>query len=151
MLEANPDLTPTVVKNILISAAVRLGGRPAIRQGFGVVNAAACIEMALKENHDLDGDNYHAPRVVAGQIVFRYHDDAAEAVTLAGDFNDWDPGASLFERCGDGLWKASMPCCPAGKYRYKFLIDGTRWIEDPSHGMKEEDAFGGFNSVLIVG
>ncbi len=151
MLEANPKLTPAVLKNILISSASRLVGRPAIRQGFGVINASLALQLADSEKHHLENDRYHPPRIVDGEIVFRYHDDSASTVKLAGDFNDWDPEAASFERCGDGLWKISMPCQPAGKYRYKFLVDGARWTEDPSHGLKEEDGYGGFNSVLLIG
>jgi hypothetical protein len=70
-------------------------------------------------------------------------------VRLAGDFNAWSP--EPFEKCGDGLWKIAIPCRPAGRYRYKFLIDETRWSEDPSHGLKQDDGFGGLNSVLVIG
>jgi serine protease AprX len=149
MLEANPKLTPAVVKNILISSASRLGGHPAIRQGFGVVNAPMAIQLAGTETHRLEEDRYQPPRIVGGEIVFRFHDDNAESVRLVGEFTDWNSGIP-FERCGDGLWKLSVPCHPAGRYRYKFLVNDMRWIEDPSHGLKEEDGYGGFNSVLLI-
>jgi serine protease AprX len=149
MLEANSKLTPAVVKNILISSASRLGGHPAIRQGFGLVNAAMALRLARAETHRLEEDRYHPPRVVGREILFRFHDDSAESVRLVGEFSDWNSGLA-FERCGDGLWKLAVPCRPAGKYRYKFLIDASRWTEDPSHGLKEEDGYGGFNSVLLI-
>lgn len=149
MFEANPNLTPHAVKNVLVSTAARLGGHPAIRQGFGVINAHAALEMARMETHALESDRFHAPRIVGREIVFRFHDDTAARVSLAGDFNEWrsDP----FEKCADGLWKLAIPCRPAGRYRYKFLIDDSKWTEDPSHALKEEDGFGGFNSVLVIG
>jgi serine protease AprX len=149
MLEANPRLTPAAVKNILISTASRLGGHPAVRQGFGVINPAAAIEMAAGEIHDLSDDRHHPPRIVSREIVFRFHNDAATTVRLAGDFNSWSP--EPFEKCGDGLWKIAIPCRPAGRYRYKLLIDEARWSEDPSHGLKQDDGFGGLNSVLVIG
>jgi serine protease AprX len=149
MLEANSKLTPAVVKNILISSASRLGGHPAIRQGFGLVNAAMALRLARAETHRLEEDRYHPPRVAGREILFRFHDDSAESVRLVGEFSDWNSGLA-FERCGDGLWKLAVPCRPAGKYRYKFLIDESRWTEDPSHGLKEEDGYGGFNSVLLI-
>ena len=148
MLETNPTLTPIAVKNILISSAKRLSGQPAIRQGFGVLNASLAIGLARKEDHTLDVDQLHPPKVIGRRIVFRYHSDTAVSVSLAGDVNDWQPLA--LERCADGIWEAAVPCRPAGKYAYKFLIDGTHWTEDPSHGLKEDDGFGGFNSVLLL-
>lgn len=45
---------------------------------------------------------------------------------------------------------AGIPCQPVGRYRYKLLIDGAWWTEDTSHGLKEEDGFGGFHSILNI-
>lgn len=148
MLEANPDLTPATVKNILVSTATRLAGHPLIRQGFGVINARLAAEKARDERHFLDCDTHFPPRIEGRQILFSYHDDDARSVALCGDFNAWQSDAVMFKLTDHGLWRAAIPCQPAGEYRYKFLVDKTRWIEDPSHGLKEDDGLGGFNSIL---
>jgi serine protease AprX len=150
MLEANPSLTPSAVKNILLSTASRLGGHPAIRQGFGIINAPAAVALAEQEQHELAYDQFHSPRVVGRSIVFSYHNDAAASIDLVGDFNDWQVGSVSFESCDDGIWRASIACQPVGEYRYKLVVDGHRWVEDPGHGFKEEDGFDGFNSLLII-
>lgn len=150
MLEANPHLTPAAIKNILISTASRLARKPSIRQGFGVLNAGLAIEKALGESHFLAKENYSPPRIEGGRIVFYYHDDSAESVFLAGDFNDWSLAQTEFTKCPDGVWRAAISCQPTGKYRYKFFVNGERWTEDASHGLKEEDGFGGFHSILLV-
>ena len=36
-----------------------------------------------------------------------------------------------------------------GLYRYKFLID-SEWHEDPANERKEQNEFGGYNSVIEV-
>jgi serine protease AprX len=149
MLEANPQLTPAAIKNILISTAERLVGHPSIRQGFGVINARAAIEKAVTEEHILNDEIFFAPRVEGKKIVFSYHADEAMTVALSGDFNEWRHDTQ-FERNGGGVWRAEIPCQPAGPYRYKFLVDGHRWTEDPSHALKEEDGLGGFNSLLVI-
>ena len=51
MIQANPALTPGAVKNILISTADRIATQPAIRQGYGVVNARRAVELAQTERH----------------------------------------------------------------------------------------------------
>lgn len=150
MIEANPSLTPAVVKNILISTASKLSRQPLIRQGFGVLNAGLAVEKALCETHFLETKNYSPPRIENSKIVFCYHDDSAESVFLAGDFNDWNSNKTQFTKCSDGVWQAEINCQPSGKYRYKFLVNGERWTEDASHGLKEEDGYGGFNSVLLI-
>lgn len=70
--------------------------------------------------------------------------------TVAGDFNDWNWAQHRCTRHGDGIWRAELPLLAAGRYRYKFVIDGVRWQDDPGNGMKEPDEYGGFNSVLHV-
>lgn len=150
MLEANPRLTPAAVKNILISTAARLGGHPHVRQGFGIVNARLAVEKARTERHDLTSEHFCPPRIDEGRIIFRYHDDEAETVSLCGDFNDWERDSLPCRRNDHGIWQAEIPCQPAGTYRYKFLIDGSRWTEDPSHGLKADDGVGGLNSILQI-
>ena len=148
MLEANPIISPTAVKNILLSSARRLTGQPAIRQGFGIVNAELAVKLAKGEIHTLDQRELHPPMITGAKIVFRFHSDTATSVALAGDLTDWQPFG--LNRCESGIWETAVDCLPAGRYRYKFLIEGTKWTEDPSHGLKEEDGFGGFNSVLLI-
>ena len=150
MIEANPNLTPAAIKNILLATARKLAGRPSVRQGFGVLNARLAVEFALKEQHSLDRKNHHPPRINQKEMIFSYHNDNAKKVNLCGDFNDWSPGMTPFIQTEHGLWRAEIPCQPSGKYRYKFLIDDAVWSEDPSHGFKEEDGLGGFNSILII-
>lgn len=150
MLQANPDLRPLMVKEILITTASRLGGHPTIRQGFGIVNARSAVDLAAIEEHSFDRRDYFPPRIERNQILFCFHDDAAQKVALCGDFNGWHRESTPFKRNGDGLWHSSIPCHPAGSYRYKFLIDELHWTEDPSHGLKEDDGLGGFNSILTI-
>ena len=149
MLEANAALTPAAVKNILTSTATKLAGKPAIRQGFGMLNARAAVDIASREQH-LSLATFGPPRIERSQIRFTFHDDAATSVKLVGDFNGWNEKGIELRRSADGAWRTAIPCVAAGRYRYKFLIDGERWVEDPSHGFKTEDGFGGFNSVLAV-
>ena len=104
--------------------------------------------MARAEAH-ADG-RASAPRLWNGHLVFEFHDDDARVVALAGDFNGWAPDRLPLHRDASGLWTASIAALPPGRYRYKFLIDGTRWIADPSHSRRDSDPYGGFDSILTV-
>lgn len=150
MLEANPHLTPLAVKNILISTATKLLNQPNLRQGFGVLNARSAVEDALRETHFLEAENYSQPRLDGEKIIFYYHDDSAENVFLVGDFNNWRRDEIQFTKSADGVWQAEIISITSGKYRYKFFVNNEFWTEDASHGLKEEDGFGGFHSILIV-
>lgn len=150
MIEANSEITPGAVKNILISSAKRIANAPAIRQGYGVVNARRAVELAKGERHDLNGRGCKPPRVDNGRLVFVYHDDLAHSVSLAGDFNDWAQQRTPLSKDKSGLWLTEIPAPGPGSYRYKFVVDGHRWLEDPSNGMKVSDNFGGLNSLLVI-
>ena len=150
MLEANPRLTPGAIKNILISTADRIAGAPAIRQGYGIVNARRAVNLAKNEQHALNTVGCSPPRVQNGHLVFVYHDDEARKVSLAGDFNGWDIGKNLLTKDTSGLWLCNFATPGPGSYQYKFVVDDKRWIEDPSNGMKVSDGFGGLNSVLVI-
>jgi serine protease AprX len=149
MLEANPKLTPGAVKNILISTADRITTAPAIRQGYGVVNARRAVELAIREEHGLKTVGCSPPRVENGRLVFLYHDDEAKSVSLVGDFNSWSTDLTPLTKDESGLWFAEVEAPQAGSYQYKFIVDGS-WLEDPSNGMKVADNYGGLNSVLAV-
>jgi len=149
MLEANPNLTPTTVKQILIATADRIPGAPLARQGYGMLNVRRAVDYAGREMHRLEHDHFQPPRVESGKIIFFYHNDKAERVMLAGDFNNWNATQIRFTRT-NGIWRAEIAAPQSGRYHYKFVVDGERWLDDPSNGLKAPDNYGGFNSVLNV-
>ena len=149
MLEANPNLTPTTIKQILIATADRIPGAALARQGYGMLNARRAVDYANREMHQLQHDHFQPPRVEAGKIMFYYHNDEADRVMLAGDFNQWNANQIRFAKT-NGIWRAQIDSPPPGRYHYKFVIDGERWIDDPSNGLKAPDNYGGFNAVLNV-
>ena len=150
MIEANPSLTPGAIKNILVSTADLITNAPAIRQGFGVVNARLALALAQKEQHALNVTGCSPPRVHNGDLIFVFHDDEARTVSLAGEFNGWNSASTLFTKDTNGLWICPLTAPGPGRYEYKFVVDGRRWIEDPSNGMKVSDGYGGLNSVLVI-
>jgi hypothetical protein len=76
---------------------------------------------------------------------------AAERVTLAGSFNGWNPdGIELTRSPDNGLWTGTVPLVP-GEHQYLFVIDGTRWMPDPTAQAQVDDGFGQTNSVIVVG
>jgi 1,4-alpha-glucan branching enzyme len=75
----------------------------------------------------------------------------ARAVTLVGDFNDWDPAATPLSRTASGgAWSAAIEL-RAGRHRYAFVVDGVRWIADPTAPPAPDDDFGSPASVVTVG
>ena len=150
MIQANPTLTPGAIKNILVSTAARIVTKSVIRQGYGVVNAKRAVELARTEHHALNVVGCKPPRVDNGRLMFVFHDDSAHSVSVAGDFNGWSHVATPLKRNDSGLWLTEIAVPGAGRFEYKFIINGQRWIEDPSNGMKAPNDYGGLNSILVI-
>ena len=73
----------------------------------------------------------------------------ARSVSVAGDFNGWNPGQTQLERSEGGMWTATIALKP-GRYQYMFVIDGKQWIADPLAAEGAGDGFGAQNAVLDV-
>lgn len=73
----------------------------------------------------------------------------ARSVSVAGDFNDWNPGQTKLERSEGGMWTATIALKP-GRYQYMFVIDGNQWVADPLAEEGTGDGFGSQNAVLDV-
>lgn len=87
----------------------------------------------------------------AAGTSFVLYAPGAHTVALVGDFNGWDKAATRLQPTGSsGAWVVTVPLAP-GRYRYAFLIDGTRWLADPGAPRAPDDDFGTPNSVLTVG
>lgn len=85
----------------------------------------------------------------AGDIVIELDWPDASTVHIAGEFNNWQAGDIALDKGDDGMWRATLNL-EAGRYEYKFIIDGGQWVEDPANPDKVPDPYGGNNSVLTV-
>lgn len=65
-------------------------------------------------------------------ITFRIKGmQGAEKIALVGTFNNYDKASNLFTK-KDNEWVCTLKIQP-GEYAYKFNIDDTYWIQDPSN------------------
>ncbi|MDF1565736.1 MAG: sigma-70 family RNA polymerase sigma factor [Deltaproteobacteria bacterium] len=114
--------------------AGRFAHRPAPREGQGS-DAATLARVDAPE---------------PGGVVVHFVLEAGEArtVSVVGTFNGWAPEAHPMHR-SQGRWIARLRL-PPGRHEYQFLIDGERWIVDPSAPSTAQDGFGGVNGVLEI-
>lgn len=73
---------------------------------------------------------------------------------VAGTFNGW-PGTidgggwALQHDAASDTWSGTFPI-PPGDHQYKFVVNESSWIPDPTNPQSADDGFGGSNSVLEV-
>ena len=73
----------------------------------------------------------------------------ASAVYVTGTFSAWapnPPGAIALTKTPAGAWEGSYDFAP-GTYQYKFVIDGSTWITDPTNPDVIDDGMGNVNSA----
>jgi len=72
----------------------------------------------------------------------------AQAVFVAGSFNNWNPTKTPLRRSADGKWVGELSGI-SGRHEYLFVVDG-QWLPDPNARENVQNPFGGRNSVLVV-
>ena len=87
-------------------------------------------------------------RPQAGALRIEFHDERAQAVAIAGAFNDWRPEATPMVAIAEGRWIKEL-VLPPGRYEYLLVVDGE-WKCDPAAAEQVPNPFGTKNSVLIV-
>lgn len=111
------------------------------RDGTPVAPAATAVAA---------GTTQAADTVIVHEFVLKA--PSATAVSLVGDFNAWNSGATPMQRNADGTWSVKVKL-PAGLHRYQFEVDGSNgntFVPDPSGLRAPNDGFGP-TSVVLVG
>lgn len=133
--------------------------RAAVTRGFGwlrpawpgrrtwlapaLAGALAAFVLAVLVTPRLGG-----PRPDRTAVHFEVHAPGAHRVELVGTFNDWTPGTVVLDGPdATGHWSATVEL-PAGRYEYLFLVDGTRWVTDPTAPAHRPDGFGRRNALI---
>jgi len=83
------------------------------------------------------------------RVHVEFIDSVAESVCIAGTFNDWRPEVTPMIHLGAGRWAKDL-ALPPGVYEYCLVLDGSKWVTDPSAGETTPNPFGGLNAVLRV-
>ncbi|MDK2886409.1 MAG: hypothetical protein PWP54_967 [Thermosipho sp. (in: thermotogales)] len=101
----------------------------------------------IEVNENFNPENFYIDE--EGYVVIRFFAKDAEYVTIAGNFNSWDPEANECYETGDGWWEAVLEI-GEGSYQYKFVINGEKWETDPNAPAFIDDGFGGKNGYFEI-
>ena len=105
-------------------------------------------------------DNLSGFEVQGDKVIFTFDEslyagqllDDIESVTVAGDFQGWDPTAADWHatKGEGGLWtfEAPLSTCPCGS-KFKFVVNDIDWMQPDAEKTEKkyltDDGFGGFN------
>ncbi len=74
----------------------------------------------------------------------------AETIYIVGEFNNWSETANPLKKFKNGNFKTTIDLEKGKKYQFKYLVDGTKWINDENADMYIPNNFSGENSVVIA-
>jgi 1,4-alpha-glucan branching enzyme len=74
----------------------------------------------------------------------------AQTLALCGEFNDWSTTSSLMHQIKNGCWRTTVALEGGRRYRYRYLADGERWINDWAADAYAPNPFGGDDSVVCL-
>ena len=95
------------------------------------------------------GPKGFSPEILTSGVRYSYQDLTALSVAVVGSFNHWDPTINrLSGPDASGAW-TTLISLPPGRYEYRFVINDTNWVLDPS-ALSIDDGMGERNSIVDV-
>lgn len=91
-----------------------------------------------------------APQSSTVPVTFHRVAHDAGSVALVGEFNSWDPTSHLMVRDGQ-VFAITVELEAGRRHRYRFVVDGHHWEEDPTATVHEENPYGSHDSVVDLG
>jgi 1,4-alpha-glucan branching enzyme len=74
----------------------------------------------------------------------------AERAFLAGEFNNWDKKTSPMEKDENGSFSLSMVLNTGRKYKFLYLVDDNRWLNDEAADEYVSAPYGSRISVVSL-
>ena len=74
----------------------------------------------------------------------------AESVVIVGDFNNWQQDATPMAQLKDGRFKAIIELENDSEYQFRYLLDGTQWVNEDEADKFVPNPYAGENSVVAV-
>jgi 1,4-alpha-glucan branching enzyme len=81
-------------------------------------------------------------------VTFRVPNVDHPDVNVVGEFNRWSPTALPMDKDADGDLMATVTLQVGRRYRFRYLVDGSRWENDWAADDYAPNEFGGDDSVI---
>jgi 1,4-alpha-glucan branching enzyme len=85
------------------------------------------------------------------RVTFRVPADVeAQTVAVLGEFNEWSEDAHPMKKLKNGSFSATLSVEAGQEYRFRYLLDDGRWINDEAPDQLVPNRFGGEDCLLAV-
>ena len=73
-----------------------------------------------------------------------------QSIAVCGEFNGWNPAEHHMKRQKDGRFTVTLSLPVGQSYRFRYLVDGVCWANDPTADASIPNPFGSEDSVIQV-
>lgn len=74
----------------------------------------------------------------------------AAKANLVGDFNNWNETSDEMNSLKDGSFSFNLDLETGRNYQFRYLLDGTTWVNDEAADAYEASGFGDAQNSVIV-
>lgn len=83
------------------------------------------------------------------KVTFQFSAEA-QHVALVGEFNGWNSASTPMKKSKEGVFSASLDLETGREYQYRYLIDGSKWVNDDQADKQVPTPLGNENSVIVL-
>jgi 1,4-alpha-glucan branching enzyme len=84
-------------------------------------------------------------------VTFRLPGDEIESSAAGlGDFNEWSREADLLQERKNGTWSTTLYLETGKTYRFRYLIDDKRWLNDDEADELKPNRFGSLDGIVEI-
>ena len=78
------------------------------------------------------------------------HSEGQAAMSVVGDFNDWQPGATKMVKRNNGTCSVSLVLDPGQRYGFRYFLEDGTWVNDEAADAYEASGHGSDNCILLT-
>jgi len=127
--------------------------KPADAESVSGYDIGTASNMSFNKSRVLGLTKQYVNNEKECKITFLLPQEAAQGaitITVVGDFNNWNIDATPMIRDNNGDFHITLTLSAGREYRFRYLLDGSRWENDWLADKYVPNAFGSDDSVVIV-
>ncbi|MDO8388975.1 MAG: isoamylase early set domain-containing protein [Actinomycetota bacterium] len=90
------------------------------------------------------------PKSDVAKITFAVPADRSTAVSVVGEFNEWDPSAHPLRKRSNGTRSVTIELPVGRSWEYLYVTTDGAFVADPDAELHVPNPYGGSNSVLTT-
>ena len=84
------------------------------------------------------------------RVTFKLPEVEAQKAAVLGEFNEWSEEVHPMKKRKDGSFSVTLSLDAGQDYRFRYLLDEDRWVNDEAPDQLVMNRYGGQDCVITV-